>query len=148
MKRTVEPELMSAEEQAEAYAQADFAAVHRLYPKLFAQKFPGRSRKARAIDLGCGPCDVTIRFAKANRGYVFDAVDGSAAMLRFGAAAVRREKLAKRLKLIKGLIPGARVPRADYDVILSSSLLHHLHDPQVLWRTVRRYARPGTIVFI
>jgi SAM-dependent methyltransferase len=148
MKRTVEPEVMFDEEQAEAYARADFAAAHRSYPRLFTHKFPGRPRKARALDLGCGPCDVTIRFAKANPGYLFHAVDGSAAMLRFGRAAVRRAKLVSRIKLIEGFIPGATIPRADYDVILSSSFLHHLHDPQVLWRTVRQYAKRGTIVFI
>ncbi len=148
MKRIVEPELMSAEDQAQAYAEADFEAAHSSYPKLFAEKFPGRSGKALALDLGCGPCDVTIRFAKANPGYVFHAVDGSAAMLKFGRAAVRRAKLARRVKLIEGFIPGGPMPRAAYDVILASSFLHHLHDPQVLWRTVRQYAKRGTIVFV
>jgi len=148
MKRTLEPELMLAAGQAEAYAQADFEAAHRLYPELFAERFPGRPRKARVLDLGCGPCDVTIRFAKANPGYSFHAVDGSDAMLRYGAAAVQRAKLGSRIKLIHGVIPGAPVPGPDYDVILSTSFLHHLHAPQVLWQTVRQYARPGTIVFV
>ena len=139
---------MSAEDQAKAYAEADFEAAHSFYPKLFAEKFPARPDKAHVLDLGCGPCDVTIRFAKANPGYSFHAVDGSAAMLEFGRAAVRRAKLARRFKLIEGFIPGAPIPRATYDVILSSSFLHHLHDPQVLWQTVRQYAKPGTIVFV
>ena len=30
----------------------------------------------------------------------------------------------------------------------ANSLLHHLHDPQVLWRTVREAARPGVLVLI
>ncbi len=46
MKRILEPELMLAEEQAEAYAQADFEAAHCLYPQLFAERFPARPRKA------------------------------------------------------------------------------------------------------
>jgi len=148
MKRLVEPEVMSAEAQAQAYAQADFAAAHSSYPKLFAEKFPRRPGRAFALDLGCGPCDVTIRFAKANPGYVLHAVDGSAAMLNFGRAAVASQKLSRRIKLIEGFIPGAAIPRAVYDVILSSSFLHHLHDPQVLWRTVRQYAKRGTLVFV
>ena len=148
MKRVVEPELMSAVEQARAYAQADFESAHSGYPKLLAEKFPRRPSKALALDLGCGPGDVTIRFAKANPGYVFHAVDGSAAMLRFGRAAVAHAKLSRRIKLIEGFIPGAAIPHANYDVILSSSFLHHLHDPQVLWRTIRQYSRPGTIVFV
>jgi ubiquinone/menaquinone biosynthesis C-methylase UbiE len=148
MRRIVEPELMSAEEQAKAYAQADFEAAHRSYPVLFAEKFPRRPAKAFALDLGCGPCDVTLRFAKANPDYVIHAVDGSAAMLRYAKHAVTKARLSRRIKLIEGFIPGAPIPRRTYDVILSSSFLHHLHEPQILWQTVRRYSRRGTIVFV
>ena len=149
MKRVVEPELMSAEEQARAYAKADFAAAHSSYPKLFAGKFPGRPKRATVLDLGCGPCDVTVRFAEANPGYTFHAVDGSAAMLRHARGAIQRHRgLAQIIKLIEGFVPGAPIPQRSYDVILSSSFLHHLHDPQVLWQTVRQYAKCGTIVFV
>jgi ubiquinone/menaquinone biosynthesis C-methylase UbiE len=149
MKRIVEPELMSAEEQARAYAGADFEAAHNSYATLFAEKFPRRTKRARVLDLGCGPCDVTVRFAKANPAYTFHAVDGSAAMLKYGQARLRREGgLSRRIRLIEGFIPGAPIPRQSYDVILSSSFLHHLHDPRVLWQTVRKYSRRGTIVFV
>jgi SAM-dependent methyltransferase len=149
MKRIVEPELMSAEKQAQAYAKADFAAAHSSYPKLFAKKFPRRPKRALVLDLGCGPCDVTVRFAKANPDYTFHAVDGSAAMLRYGRRIIQLHRgLARRIKLIEGFIPGAPIARRSYDVILSSSFLHHLHDPQVLWRTVRQHAKRGTIVFV
>lgn len=149
MKRVVEPELMSEDAQALAYAKADFAPPHEAYVKLFARKFPRRPRKALVLDLGCGPCDVTIRFAKANPGYRFHAVDGSAAMLKYGKAAItEQDGLSKRIKLIEGFIPGAPIPKRSYDVIISSSFLHHLHRPQVLWDTVRQYAKRGTIVFV
>jgi ubiquinone/menaquinone biosynthesis C-methylase UbiE len=149
MNRTVEPELMTEESQALAYARADFESAHSSYPKLFAEKFPHRPKKALALDLGCGPCDVTIRFAKAHPGWKFHAVDGSAAMLKQARPAIARQRcLASRIKLIEGFIPGARIPRRTYDVILASSFLHHLHDPQVLWKAVRRFSRRGTIVFI
>lgn len=148
MKRIVEPEVMSAADQAEAYAQADFEAAHSSYPKLFAEKFPRCPARATALDLGCGPCDVTIRFAKANPGYTFHAVDGSAAMLRFAKRAVAAAGLSRRVKLVEGFIPGAPIPRRTYELILSSSFLHHLHDPQVLWRTIKSRARRGTLVFV
>src|SRR6266571_1447476 len=111
MKRIVEPELMSAEAQAKAYAQADFEAAHNTYAKLFAEKFPGRPERACVLDLGCGPCDVTLRFAKANPGYTFHAVDGSAAMLRQARRAIAKTGLQPgRIKLIEGFIPGAPIP--------------------------------------
>jgi SAM-dependent methyltransferase len=148
MKRIVEPELMTGDEQARAYAAADFESAHSAYPKLFAEKFPRRPKRARALDLACGPCDVTIRFARANPGYLFHGVDGSAAMLKYGRVAVARARLSRRIKFIHGVIPGAPIPEPAYDVIIASSFLHHLHDPQVLWQTIRQYAKPGAIVFV
>ncbi len=149
MKRIIEPELMDDDEQARAYAQADFSAAHQAYVALFARTFPDRARKAAVLDLGCGPGDVTLRFAKANPGYTFNAVDGSTAMLKYGRAALKRmPAVAKRIRFIEGYIPAMRLPRKRYGVILSSSLLHHLPDPQALWRMVRRYAKKGALVFV
>lgn len=34
------------------------------------------------------------------------------------------------------------------DVILSNSLLHHLHNPQVLWQCIIELARPGCRVCV
>jgi SAM-dependent methyltransferase len=149
MKRIPEPELMLDDAQARAYAEADFESAHNRYPKLFAELFPNRPTTALVLDIGCGPCDVTIRFAHANPGYTFDAVDGSPAMLKYGRERIARDAdLAKRIQLIEGYIPTAPISAKGYDVILSSSLLHHLPDPQALWTTVRRYARHGTLVFV
>ncbi|HUI05837.1 MAG TPA: class I SAM-dependent methyltransferase [Verrucomicrobiae bacterium] len=148
MRRIPEPELMLDQEQARAYAAADFESAHSLYPKLFDALFPDRPRRALVLDIGCGPCDVTRRFARANPGYRFHAVDGSAAMLDEARQTLRRRKLATRVKLIEGLVPDVALPATTYDVILSSSLLHHLRHPQVLWQTVRRYSQPGTLVFV
>lgn len=128
-------------QQARAYAAADFSSAHSLYPKLFATEFPRRPRKALVLDLGCGPGDVTRRFAAANPGYRFHAVDGSPAMLRHAPRS-------PRIRLIHGVIPDVELPATGYDVILSSSLLHHLHDPRVLWNTLCRYAKPGTRIFV
>ncbi|MEJ2397405.1 MAG: SAM-dependent methyltransferase, partial [Gammaproteobacteria bacterium] len=30
----------------------------------------------------------------------------------------------------------------------SNSLLHHLHEPMVLWRSLKQYANPGAAIFI
>ena len=36
----------------------------------------------------------------------------------------------------------------SFSVIVSNSLLHHLHDAQVLWTAVRQLAAPGAAVYI
>src|SRR6266513_2891596 len=118
MKRIPEPELMDTEEQARAYAAADFSAAHQSYVTLFDETFPDRPAKATVLDLGCGPADVTIRFAQANPGYTFHAVDGSAAMLNCARQALKSlPGLVQRIQLVEGYIPGAPIPREHYDLI-------------------------------
>lgn len=148
MKRIVEPEVMSSVDQALAYAAADFAAAHSVYPRLFAERFPVRAKAGRVLDLGCGPCDVTIRFARLLPGFRFDAVDGAAAMLTLAKSVICRHRLSHRIRLIEGRIPSVNLRRKHYDLILASSFLHHLHDPLVLWQMVRAHSRCGTMVFI
>lgn len=149
MPRVTEPELMDEEDQARAYASADFAQAHQSYVQRFTDLFPDCPAQARVLDLGCGPGDVTFRFARAFADWTITAVDGSPAMLAEARRAlVQSPDLATRLTLIEGLLPGVPLPSAPYDVVLSTSLLHHLHEPQALWRTVRRGGKPGAIVFM
>jgi len=149
MKRVPEPELMDSDEQARAYAAADFSEAHQSYVTLFDETFPDRPTRATVLDLGCGAADVVIRFAQANPRYTFHAVDGSAAMLKYARKALQgRPNLVRRIKLARAFIPKARLPRKTYDAILSSNFLHHLHEPAALWETIRRYARHGTLVFV
>jgi SAM-dependent methyltransferase len=54
--------------------------------------------------------------------------------------------LAHRAHLICESLPTDRLEAGVYDVVLSNSLLHHLHEPQVLWQTIRRVGRPGALV--
>jgi ubiquinone/menaquinone biosynthesis C-methylase UbiE len=149
MDRVLEPELMNEDAQARAYAKADFAESHSAYPQLFLTEFKTPPPCATVLDLGCGPADVTLRFARAFPSYLFHAVDGAEAMLREARLALERQyDLAPRIQLIHGVLPDLVLPQEHYDVILSSNLLHHLLDPQILWRIVKHFGRKGTLVFV
>jgi phosphoglycolate phosphatase len=50
--------------------------------------------------------------------------------------------------LVHGNLPGADLHGQTYDTVISNSLLHHLHDPRVLWDAVKQFARPGARVFV
>lgn len=149
MKRRPEPELMDEAEQALAYAQADFSEPDARFMELLAGQAPGGLDGVRALDLGCGPGNVLLRFLRAYPRATCDALDGSAAMLAHAQAALDElPGLAARARLLCECLPTEGLEAGAYDVVLSNSLLHHLHDPQVLWQTVRRVARPGALIQI
>ena len=148
MDRIAEPELMDGEAQAQAYAAADFVEPHERFVSLLREVLPDLPPRGLALDLGCGPADVTLRFARAFPGWSADGIDGSAAMLNLGRTAVEAGGLAGRVSLHQGYLPDAQPPRAAYDLVLSNSLLHHLRDPLVLWRCVGRFAPRGAAIFV
>ncbi len=140
---------MSEAEQVLAYAQADFSEPDALFLRLLDALEPGELTGARALDLGCGPAALTLRFLKAYPRAECDALDGSAAMLEQARLALGKlPGLAGRCRLIREVLPSARVPKSAYDLVFSNSLLHHLHDPQVLWQSIRAAAKPGAIVLV
>lgn len=149
MERVPEPELMDDEAQARAYAEADFAEPNSRFVALFATHVGALPPGAAALDLGCGPGDISLRLAEAWPALEVHALDGSAAMLAFAHAALAaRPVLAARVRFLQGMVPGAELPRSRYEAVVSNSLLHHLHDPQALWKTVHAHAAPGASVLV
>ena len=150
MDRIPEPELMNEEEQAKAYAYADFSEPHNFYIKTFQEKFPAISSSFNdvVLDLGCGPCDVTRRFAEAYKDAGFHAVDGAFEMLKHAQHLNQQQGFTPRIKLIEGRIAEVNLPQQQYHAIISNSLLHHLADPFVLWESIQQYAKPFAHVFV
>ncbi len=148
MERIPEPELMEEAEQALAYAGADFSEPHERFVELFAECFPASALTGRVLDLGCGPGDISCRFARAHPSCTIEGVDGAAAMLAQGRALIIRQGLAERIHLHQLRLPCESLPAGPYEAVISNSLLHHLADPAVLWDAVDSASQPGTRVFI
>ena len=148
MKRIPEVELMLGEEQARAYARGNFEEPHSRFIELFQERFPADSIEGYLLDLGCGPADISLRFARRYARCRVHGVDGSEAMLNFGRQAIRIQQLQGRIELIKGLLPIRELPRDRYDFVISNSLLHHLKEPQVLWDSIGQFAGPDAPVFV
>jgi len=149
MRRVVEPELMDDQAQADAYAGADFEEAHSQIVEAFDINFPGTELKGKILDLGCGPGDIAFRFATRFPSSSLIGVDGSSTMIKLANERRAREtQLLDRVTFIEGFIPGASIPPGPYSAIVSNSLLHHLHHPEVLWETVSQYASSGSKIFI
>jgi SAM-dependent methyltransferase len=145
MQRIPEPELMDDLAQARAYADADFSEPHQAFVRYFRERFPEFERGA-VLDLGCGPADVTVRFARAYPQVSITGIDGAAAMLALGRGLLAREALSERITLVQTYLPAQLARRCD--AVISNSLLHHLADPAVLWNSIKQAAKPGAPVFV
>ncbi len=149
MERVPEPELMDDPTQALAYAREDFSEPNALFVEQF-MALQGPSFEGRMLDLGCGPADISLRLARAFPKARIDALDGSEAMLAFAREAREASEPAvrERVNLIGACLPWPHLSPQRYDALVSNSLLHHLHRPEVLWETLRQSARPGAAVAI
>jgi SAM-dependent methyltransferase len=147
--RVPEPELMDDPLQARAYSDADFSEPHQAFVDGFVARFPGLEEHAiRVVDLGCGPGDVTVRFARAlPRAHVVG-VDASETMLTLARERVSAAGLDHRVAFEQRHLPDEHLVPAGFDVVISNSLLHHLRDPHGLWRSITACAAPGAAVLI
>lgn len=146
MNRVLEPELMDDPKQAEAYARADFTEENQGFVDRFKEYFPDFSQ-GKVLDLGCGPADIPIRFAKLYPACQVIGIDASTPMIQLGEQAVKQAGLAGRITLRCERyeeVAGARI----VDAVISNSLLHHLPNPLQFWQKLRQLVKPGAPVLV
>jgi SAM-dependent methyltransferase len=158
MQRRPEPELMDEAPQALAYAEADFSLTDQAFVESILERLQLRASPVeRVVDLGCGPGNISFRLADALPSLPLLAIDGAAAML---APALRRRQAAPDrwpllrflqacLPLEDGVLSGLPLPlQPPFQLLVSNSLLHHLHQPEVLWDALRQLGAPGSLVVL
>lgn len=143
MNRTPEPELMVGEDQARAYAQADFDETDAAFVHAFVSRF-GTAWLGPILDLGCGPGNIAVGMARLFPDREVVGIDGSPEMLAW--ARTRARERGVRVCWEQRLLPDESLPAHRYGAVVSNSLLHHLVDPQVLWQAVVRAGQPGAVV--
>src|SRR5678815_4243710 len=146
MDRILEPELMDDPEQALVYAQADFEKENQGFVDRFRDYFPDFS-DGHALDLGCGPGDIPIRFAQAFSACRVIGVDASAPMVRLAEEAVQKAGLSDRITFRCERfqdLAGTNI----VDAAISNSLLHHVPNPLQFWHKLRLAVKPGSPVLV
>ncbi len=146
MDRTLEPEVMDDPEQALVYAQADFEKENQGFVDRFREYFPDFS-DGHALDLGCGPGDIPIRFAQAFPACRITGVDASAPMVRLAEEAVQKAGLSDRITFRCERfqdLAGTNIVEAA----ISNSLLHHVPNPLQFWHKLRLTVKPGSPVLV
>ena len=147
--RIPEPEIMDEEEQVRAYAEADFSAPHEMFVDLFEERL-GKDIEGLFLDLGCGPCDISVRFLKRFPKAQLHALDASAPMLSQAERLISKEGLKERIRLFHARLPlsGNELPCKTYDGLIVNSLLHHLPNQAIFWEAVEKFVKPSGVVFV
>jgi len=146
MERQLEPEVMDGEEQARAYAQADFSQENQWFVDQFLAAFPD-FREGLVLDLGCGPADIPIRLVQACPTLKIIGLDASQPMITLAQAAVDKAKLGDRLRLVCEKFQVLQL-QESVDAVISNSLVHHVPNPYKFWYALKQLAKPGSPVFI
>jgi trans-aconitate methyltransferase len=137
---------MDSEAQTLAYAEADFNESNSLFTERFLERFDGLPVCGRMADLGCGPGDITIRLAQALPGWELTGLDAGPNMLERARERLAVEDTELNVRFAQAYLPDDTLPERAWDAVVSNSLLHHLPDPQALWRSVRHLGAPGAAV--
>lgn len=144
MKRTPEPELMDAPEQAAAYARADFDKPNSLFVKRL-MRVLDPERGQSLIDLGCGPGDICLRIARKLPHWHITGLDAGPNMLALAREATAAADLDGRIDLVEARLPEHGLENR-FDAVVSNSLIHHLPDPTILWQSITDLAADGAII--
>ncbi|HUW60909.1 MAG TPA: class I SAM-dependent methyltransferase [Candidatus Bathyarchaeia archaeon] len=147
MERQPEPEAMDLEEEAAAYAAADFADVNEAFVERLVE-LAGPVDRALALDLGTGPGDIPLRLWRRRGGWKIVAGDVSHAMLELARSAIKKAGAADSLWPVEQDAKAAPFKSRAFDVVFSNSILHHITDTGRLWGEVGRVSLPGTLIFL
>lgn len=146
MERVLEPEVMGDPDQATAYAAADFSRENQGFVDRFREYFPEWAGN-HVIDLGCGPGDIPIRFARAYPAATVTGVDASEPMIALAERAVQQAGLAERIRLRCERFQQLSLEEPA-DAALSNSLLHHVPNPLQFWYRLKQLVKPGSVVLV
>ena len=147
MDREPEAEAMDVAEEADAYAQADFAEVNEAFVNRL-MYFVGARTGVLALDLGTGPGDIPLRAARYGLGWHIVAADISQPMLRHASRVIGTAGLRWAIHLVLMDAKASPFTHTSFDIIFSNSILHHVSDAGLFWREVQRVAKPGAFVLL
>ena len=128
---------MNDPEQVQAYVETDFSASDQALAKRIRASITFTPK--RILDLGCGPGNITFLMAAAYPDATVVGIDGAENMIDQARHLHRKEyQHLQNLSFQVVNLPSDAIYGDQFDLIISNSLLHHLHDPFVLWQEINK----------
>ncbi len=140
---------MDSRQQVQAYAEADFSDANQRFIDLVLSQ-QTLAANGTAMDLGCGPADLTLALAASLPGWRVTGLDAGSNMLATAKrnAANAPEQVQSRVNFVLAHLPDHGLENAGFSLLVSNSLLHHLPDPSALWASLKSLGHAGTQVVV
>ncbi|HKS97091.1 MAG TPA: class I SAM-dependent methyltransferase [Terriglobia bacterium] len=161
MPRTPEPEVMAEADEVEAYASAaaqayldaiDNTLVEQVVSLASSHPRPvdGASNQLGGwlLDVGTGPGGIPLKLVRRCPRLRAVGIDRSLNMVRAARQAAREQGLADRAFFLAADARHIAFPDGSFDVVLSNSVLHHLHEPLPVLNEMARLANPSGMVLL
>jgi ubiquinone/menaquinone biosynthesis C-methylase UbiE len=145
LERILEQEVMDSERDAAEYASFDNSAVNAEFVGHALELAPGAGL---VLDVGTGPGEISILFAERAPHLRFVAIDLAEHMLELARAGVQKAALSERIELLRRDAKATGFASGRFDFVICNSLVHHVPDPEALFRELRRITRRGAGIFI
>lgn len=139
MQRQLEPEVMDAAAEAEAYDAMDHSEPN----AAFVERLVELGARGRMLDVGTGPGHIPLLVCERIPGCLVVGVDLSLEMLRL--ANHRRAASPHRMRVEFRHVDARHLPWPDhsFDAVFSNTILHHLKDPRPVLLEAWRVLKPG-----
>jgi ubiquinone/menaquinone biosynthesis C-methylase UbiE len=152
--RVLEPEFMDTAEEARDYDSMDHAEVNRRFvDDLFAALSAYRllpaacNPRSRLLDVGTGTAQIPIELCHRADWIDVVAVDAAAHMLQLARRNINSAGLSDRIHVEQADAKRLPFAAADFDAVISNSIIHHLPDPMLCLEEAKRVCRPGCLLF-
>lgn len=150
--RTLEPEVMDTAEEAADYDAMDHSEVNRRFVDDWgmATRVTGQADATtlRMLDVGTGTALIPIEFCRNFPSLHIVAIDLATEMLSLAAANVERAGFRERIEL--RLVDAKRLPsaEAEFETVVSNSIMHHIPQPLESLAEMVRVLAPGGLLFV
>lgn len=148
MQRRLEPELMDTQKEATEYDAMDFTEVNNAFAREVIELVSDRTEPLELLDIGTGTARIPILISQQRPQWQIKAIDMARSMLEIGQKNVADAGLEKQIVL--EFVDAKQMPYRDanFDLVISNSLVHHLPNPLSFFTEIARVLKSNGAILI
>ncbi len=143
--RILEPEIMDTEEDAIQYNSIPNNDVNLAFVEEVLKFSPVNA--SRLVDLGSGPAHIPILFALKRPQILITAVELAENMIAIAQQNIKNAKMEDRIIIKKQDIKHTMLEQKSFDIVISNSCIHHIHNPIELFAEAKRLVSNGGAIY-